>query len=424
MNRHPDAPDPLSPEERDLAERLLRLGPHDGPSPALDAKILAAARAAVAPEAAPEAEPEIAAVRAAAPQAATAKAAAAPPQAAAPQAATPRVRQKKNRWPAWIGIAASLTLAVGVAWQLRPLDKAPQAMSEAQVAQSAQDSIAQDQAAPAAAPMMPSAADAAADSAAPLPSGGAAQEAARADAAAASEAKSTEAFAPEPMPPAKPLAQPRPAPAANAAAAPASDFARTLKREAPPQQAIEPAPVAAAPAMTLPEPPAPPPMPPTSTPAVQNYGYQGTPTPADAADRRQDAEIRATAAKRTEAPAELSAREKTRARSAPQALGETAAATGAVAAPPPPAPPAPAAAAPATAQRAADASKPDLDAIQVTGSRIAAPPDAQLPPQEWLQRIRDYRDDGDLDRARQSLREFRRLHPRARIPEDLRPLLK
>ncbi|MFQ6313917.1 hypothetical protein ACLMLE_28445, partial [Lysobacter capsici] len=48
MNRRPDAPDPLSPEERELAQRLLRLGPSDGPSPALDARILAAAHAAVA----------------------------------------------------------------------------------------------------------------------------------------------------------------------------------------------------------------------------------------------------------------------------------------------------------------------------------------------------------------------------------------
>ncbi|MFD1299911.1 hypothetical protein ACFQ4Q_25135, partial [Lysobacter gummosus] len=96
MNRRPDAPDPLSPEERDLADRLLRLGPNDGPSSALDAKILAAAHAAVAQ--------------------------------------TPRARARKTRWPAWIGVAASLSLAVGIAWQLRPMDKAAEAMREDQVA--------------------------------------------------------------------------------------------------------------------------------------------------------------------------------------------------------------------------------------------------------------------------------------------------
>ena len=36
----------LSPEERDLAARLGRIDPFDVPSPALDAKILAAAHAA------------------------------------------------------------------------------------------------------------------------------------------------------------------------------------------------------------------------------------------------------------------------------------------------------------------------------------------------------------------------------------------
>jgi hypothetical protein len=41
--------DPLTPEERALAERLARIGPHDDPPPSLDAKILAAAHAAVAP---------------------------------------------------------------------------------------------------------------------------------------------------------------------------------------------------------------------------------------------------------------------------------------------------------------------------------------------------------------------------------------
>ncbi|MBT2747492.1 hypothetical protein J7J64_13790, partial [Lysobacter sp. ISL-42] len=96
MNRRPDAPDPLSPEERDLADRLLRLGPNDGPSSALDAKILAAAHAAVAQ--------------------------------------TPRARARKTRWPAWIGVAASLSLAVGIAWQLRPMDKAADAMREDEVA--------------------------------------------------------------------------------------------------------------------------------------------------------------------------------------------------------------------------------------------------------------------------------------------------
>lgn len=74
---------PLTPEERALATRLARLGPHGEPSPALDARILAAARAGLAAPAMP--------------------------------ARTPA------RWPLAMGIAASVALAVGLAWQLRPL---------------------------------------------------------------------------------------------------------------------------------------------------------------------------------------------------------------------------------------------------------------------------------------------------------------
>ena len=44
--------EPLSAEERELAALLGRTGPHGEPSPALDAKILSAARAAVTRDAA------------------------------------------------------------------------------------------------------------------------------------------------------------------------------------------------------------------------------------------------------------------------------------------------------------------------------------------------------------------------------------
>lgn len=74
--------EPLTPEERALAQRLAQLRPHGEPSPALDARILAAAHAATA---------------------------------SAP------ARKPRPRWPVALGIAASLALAVGIAWQLRPL---------------------------------------------------------------------------------------------------------------------------------------------------------------------------------------------------------------------------------------------------------------------------------------------------------------
>ena len=88
----PPDPMPLDPEERALAARLARLGPHGEPSPSLDARVLAAAHAAHA-------------------------------------AATARTAHahgwRRARWPVGVGVAASVVLAAGIAWQMRPLP-APQ----------------------------------------------------------------------------------------------------------------------------------------------------------------------------------------------------------------------------------------------------------------------------------------------------------
>lgn len=92
----PDKPQPLTPEERDLAQRLGRLGMPGAPTPALDSRILAAARAAVDGPAVPA--------------------------------------RQRRRWPVVFGVAASLALAVGVAWQLRPLPDAAVEYSEAPAA--------------------------------------------------------------------------------------------------------------------------------------------------------------------------------------------------------------------------------------------------------------------------------------------------
>src|SRR5690606_13796528 len=80
--------EPLTQEERELAQKLSRLDAHAGPSSALDAAILAAARG-----------------DAGASRGTT---------ASAPH------RRRRPRWPVGLGIAASLAVAVGVAWQLRP----------------------------------------------------------------------------------------------------------------------------------------------------------------------------------------------------------------------------------------------------------------------------------------------------------------
>ncbi|MCZ7846021.1 hypothetical protein AAHH21_03230 [Stenotrophomonas sp. BSUC-16] len=87
MNRD----EPLTPEERELA-RLLGRRAEQAPPAALDAAILAAARAAVdAPGTDVAASPE-----------------------------APRKQRTGPRWPAVFGIAASMVFAIGIAWQLRP----------------------------------------------------------------------------------------------------------------------------------------------------------------------------------------------------------------------------------------------------------------------------------------------------------------
>lgn len=99
-HHEPRDAEPLSSEERDFAARLARVGPIDGPSPSLDAKILAAAHAA----------------------------------------AVPRMPAKRRRF-AWlgvppvfvtgVGVAAAAVLVLGVVWQLRPQYGAVTAQGEA-----------------------------------------------------------------------------------------------------------------------------------------------------------------------------------------------------------------------------------------------------------------------------------------------------
>src|SRR5690606_8347588 len=93
----PTRDDALDPAERTLAEALARVTDARGPSLELDSRVLRAAR-------------EEAARRAQAP------------------AATPHRSQRRRRNPAWLrggALAATLVLAVGVAWQLRPQFDAP-----------------------------------------------------------------------------------------------------------------------------------------------------------------------------------------------------------------------------------------------------------------------------------------------------------
>jgi resuscitation-promoting factor RpfA len=96
MNRPSE---PFNAEERDLAERLARLSGPREPAPALDANILAAARAAVTePAPAPVSTPD---------------------PSADPKVTPLRPRKPAPRWPLGMGLAASLVLAAGIGWRLQ-----------------------------------------------------------------------------------------------------------------------------------------------------------------------------------------------------------------------------------------------------------------------------------------------------------------
>lgn len=380
MNRRHDAHDPLSPEERELAERLLRLGPHDGPSPALDARILAAAQAAVAQ--------------------------------------TPR-RREKTRWPAWIGVAASLTLAIGVAWQLRPIDKALESVGEDQAASAVSaDAVSTESATAAAAP---AAADAAAEVAPPE--------------SPAQSRPLPQMIAPPPPPP--------PMEAAKRSDAAADGPRQREQKRASAGATVDRVDAFADPTPTIMVPPPAPPAPPA--PAASAPVHAPVPVAAPAATasdaakpqlaRERRYELReaapagaaAASAPKAESRAEAEARADRRSKSAPL-LGSGARSA------------APAAAAQSADMQSANTAAADakaaqpavaqdstvLERIQVTGSRIRlnAAEEATLAPAQWLEIIRSYRDLGEIELARDSLRRFHRAHPQTRVPDDLRALLK
>jgi hypothetical protein len=346
--------EPLTPEERALAQRLARIGPHDdGPPPSLDAKILAAAHAAVAPA------------------------------------------SRRRRWlaltsvPASLitgaGMAAALALVVGVVWQLRPASgpaRAPRGEADDMGYVSAEIIKRERPPAPPAPPPPP-----------PAPA----------------------------EPPAAPLAHRAPPTPAKALSAPPAQVR---------QQAAAPAA--------------------RNDVAPEQVAHAAAETDLDEANLDEayldEAVVDAPA---PAAPAGYVRARAPRAASAPPAAtvmaSPAAADSGFVPAPPATAPPAPSAQmaqrkavaaeseakaraeADSMQQRAAAKQLQGLDRIEVSGTRIALADvpvreDARLPIEDWLQRIRERRDGGDLDGARSSLMLFRREHPHHRVPDDLRTL--
>ncbi|MGN6152569.1 MAG: hypothetical protein ACTHOH_11280 [Lysobacteraceae bacterium] len=379
MNRRID---PLSQEERELAERLGRLGGPREPAPALDAAILAAARAAVAEDETPPAGLA----------AASLPTADAPVDATLDPAPTPTVtpfrpRRTVPRWPLGLSIAASLVLAAGIGWKLQgdgdgSSAEASKAMSASAPA-AAEDAVILDPAldrAPVQAPPPPppleedAARRVAAE--APAPQQALAKAAARKDDAFADSAVADALQAP---------AAPSSAPPAAAPVAAASERDAEISVNREPKGFLD---------------------------------VSGGQVPRTPIGDGRDADV--GAAEYTRTPLE---QRREQAKSASRAAD-------AAAAPPPP-PPAPSMTVPERARQAgqglagnaAAADKPVGAAAESTERYDDRPPVSADSPafrQAWLQRIRTLLARGDTVAAGNSLQEFRRRYPGAELPEDLR----
>ena len=324
MNRYPN--EPLTPEERELAQLAGRLGPHGEPSSALDARILAAAHAAVA---------------------------------------TQQTRKPKPRWPLAMGLAASVVLAVGVAWQLRPLQQLA-TVSEVP-------------------------AEASAD----------AEGAMEPDSPPAPFAKA-EVETADP-PPAKFLSPPLPARVLQPIAGSGTTGTAESARQRGPGRITDaysapPAPAAA--------PPPPPPAAMASAPASV-----ALPAPQTAPESPTAFTAEADAAADMAAVAETSRNSARAAPASQQAAARAEMKARSIA---------------ATAKESATLDRVEVTGsrLQRTDLQVPVSDDARLPVNDWLERVRTRYGLGDADAARESLLLFVKDHPRESIPDDLEPLLK
>ncbi len=336
--------DPLTPEERALAQRLARLDAAAEPSPALDARILSAARAST------------------------------------PTAGVTGRRDgrgyRRMRWPVGLGLAASLALAVGIAWQVRPLPDTHIQYSQAPAAVVPRpldplgpvDAVTSDAGKSV---VVESLMDT--DSAPRQLSETSAGEPVAREQVAASTKRESE-------------------PESDAAAAPTAEkeIGNFVPDAATPIGPPKPEPLPASP---------PPPAPtlPQTAPSVMP-ARQPAVSPADSAvakDAEENIRERKASSKRSDAFAgEAAARAKAETQARTQAAESR------------------------IKQAGADETS-DLIFDQ-------APPASADSPEvraAWLARIRELVAEGDFDAARESLLEFLRRYPRAQVPHDLRPLL-
>ena len=348
----PYPPDPLSPEERELAQLTARLGLQGEPSPALDARVLSAAHAALQPA---------------------------------------RTVRRKPRWPVAMGLAASMVLAVGIAWQLRPLQSPPVIVAaEAPApAQPAADAHVQAPSAMAAASAPEEAEMAAMD------------KVAEPTASSAIPAEAVAKSAPRPVSPPTPT----PMLADRSSAPPGRARARPEQTAAKPVMAADSAVVAqnrGADRYQPPAPPAPPAPVAMSAPAFAEEPSTGfVPSPMEEATLHRESADASTSASAGNA----------------RVIHYRAAATRE-------------AAAKASAASAQARESETLDRVEVSGSRlkrtdlqVPVSDDAQLPVNEWLERVRTRYGLGDAGAAKKSLLLFVKDHPRETVPDDLEPLL-
>lgn len=264
-------------------------------------------------------------------------------------------------------VAASLVLVVGLAWQLRPLPPQP-AMQHAEVAAPAADMAAAEVAAvPAAAPMPSQAAEDAAAASAP----------AAPQPQSVASAKERRADAPQ-------------APQANVAG---NDETNVIEKPSTSSAGQSPRAFANAP-VPPPAPPAPPAPPmPMMAPAPMA-------APVQAEQTISTAGAQADLYRSEAAPARAAAPR-------PASSGST---------------PIPHAGSKAVS-KAAEARRQRAEAI-AADSTPDIEADATLSRHQWIKRIRERHEAGDLEGAKASLRRFAHDYPEARIPRDLRPLLK
>jgi resuscitation-promoting factor RpfA len=376
MNR---SPEPLSPEERALAERLVRLDAHREPTTAVDAAILAAARTAVGGKAVatvaaatqPLAEPasiEVKATEAGITGSTEAK--------VVPLQPSPRPgRKPMARLPLGLSLAASLVLAAGIGWRLADGGGSESAGQAVAVSMKADE-----------------------------------ETAVYADAAAAAE-EPTQAVMLDPdmnripPPPPPPPLEPQPSMRREVAMAPP---------DATPQAAMAKAAAPVHDGFAMDE-------------AVAHEAEADTTAPVAGASATSafpaDADARGNAAAKSAATggsseglmgrsrhaSESAKDDRADGRDKVEVVGSRVARQAAPAAPPPPAVSAP------VPVPAAAADQPFDDQPPVSA-------DSPQFRQAWLQRIRKQFAEGQAEAGRKSLQEFRRRYPDMELPEDLKKI--